>query len=116
SSGERGGELDGRSCGRADDEVGPGVGAVAVDRGDLPDGAGGTMQATDEEAVDADELTGAVGVDVRLGFGLAWRLERRAVASDERQPLRTSVQAVPDECLVDTVGRDEQAAPLGPGE
>jgi hypothetical protein len=38
---------------------------VGVDRGDLPHGAGGPMQASDVEAVDADELAGTRAIDVQ---------------------------------------------------
>src|SRR4051812_1914867 len=52
----------------ADDQLRPGEGAVGVDRGDLPDGALGSVEAPDEKAVDADQLARTAGVDVRLRF------------------------------------------------
>src|SRR5262249_53914207 len=116
AAGERRGLRGSRSRGRADNEVGPGVGAVAVDRGDLPDGAAAAVQASDEEAVEADQLARPLRLDVRLRLRLARRLEGRAVAGDQRQPLRPRVEAVADERLVDAIGRHDQSAPLGPGE
>ncbi|MDP8909415.1 MAG: hypothetical protein M3N47_09955 [Chloroflexota bacterium] len=71
------------------------------------------MQPAHEEAVDPDELAGALAVDVRRWLRVAGRLERRAVAGDERQALGARVQAMTTQRLVDPVGRDLQAAPLG---
>ena len=72
--GDAASQLTGLRCdwlaGGAGDEVGPGVGGVAVDRGDLPDRVLGATQPTDEEAVDADQLTRLRRVDV-------WLCERR---------------------------------------
>jgi hypothetical protein len=93
------GELRGlRDCWsrrRADDEVGPAVGAVAVDGGDLPDRAAAADQPTDEAAVDPDQFAWALNLDLRLGFGIARRFVACPVAGDQRQPLQARVQAMP---------------------
>ena len=56
------GELGGLLCawvtGWADDQIGPAVARVDVDRGQLPDIPVGALQATDLEAVDADQFAG----------------------------------------------------------
>jgi len=69
TAGELRGLLDGRPEGRADGEIGPAGGAVAVDRGDLPDRAGAAVQPADEEAVEADKLARPLDVDIRLRPG-----------------------------------------------
>ena len=57
-----------------------------------------------KKQIHADALAGALLVDVRLRLGLAWRLKRRPVAGDQRQPLRRRVELVPDERLVHPLG------------
>jgi hypothetical protein len=116
AAGERGGVRDGRAVGRRANEVGPGERAVGVDRGDLPDGAFGVGEAADEEAVDADQLAGPVGVDVRLRRGLARRLVGCAVARDQRQPSSPRRDPVAMQDLPHAVGRHRQRAPLRTGE
>ncbi len=72
------GELRGLLCRRvalaADDELGPGERGADVDRGQLPDRTLGPAQASDVEAVEADELAGPLDLDVRLGYRLLRRL------------------------------------------
>ena len=116
AAGERRGLRERRPRGPTDDQVGPGVRAVAVDGGDLPDRAGGSVQAADEEAVHAHELAGSLRLDVRLRLRLAGRLGGRAVAGDQGQSLPAGVEPVPNERLVDAVGRHEDAAPLASAE
>ena len=96
----------------ADDQLGPGVGGVAVDRGELPDRALGATEAADVEAVDPDQLAGPLDVDVRFRLGLAWRFVGGAVAGDEREPLGARVEPVSAQAAPDTVGRDDDPAPL----
>ncbi len=50
----------------AADEVGPRIGRADVDRRQLPDRPLRALEAADEEAVHADELAGAIGLDVAL--------------------------------------------------
>jgi hypothetical protein len=79
----------------ADDELGPGIGGVEIDRRQLPDRTRGPTQAAEVEAVDADQLAGMVDLDVRLRGGLARRLVGRPVAGDQREPLGARVEPVP---------------------
>jgi hypothetical protein len=65
---------------------------MAVNRGQLPDRARGPAQAPDVEAVEADQLTRSLDLDVQLRLGLARRLVGRAVASDQRESLRARVE------------------------
>jgi hypothetical protein len=76
--------VDGRAARGRADEVGPGVGAVGVNRGDLPDRTLGVGQAADEEAVDPDQFARPGGLDVRLRFDFARRLVRGPVTGDQR--------------------------------
>ena len=67
---------------RAGDELGPRVGGVDVDRGELADRVLCAPQAPDEKAVRPDELAGAIGLQVAL-FGLSGRLVWSGVAGDQ---------------------------------
>ena len=64
--GELGGLLRGRVALAADDELGPGEGGVDVDRGQLPDGALCAAKPPQVEAVDPDQLTRMINLDMRL--------------------------------------------------
>lgn len=90
-SGDASGDLAGLFCGGvsggAVDQMGPCVGGVAVDRGDLPDRVLAAPETADEEAVDADQLAGPIGVDMPLGWGLAGWLVGRGVAGDQARRL-----------------------------
>jgi hypothetical protein len=112
AAGERRGLLRARVARGADDELGPGEGGEAVDRGQLPDGAVGALEAADEEAVEADELARPLDLDVRLRLGLPRRLVGRPVAGDEGEPLRTGVEPVPAEAAPDAVSGDDDPSPL----
>jgi hypothetical protein len=74
------------------------------------------VQATDEEAVDPDQLARPGRLDVRLGLGVGRRLVGGPVASDERQPLGASIEPVAAERLPDAVRRHGKAAPFRPRE
>jgi hypothetical protein len=112
AAGELRGLLGGRIVVGADDELGPGESAVAVDRGQLPDGAVGALEPADEEAVEADQLAGVIDLDVLLGLGLARRLVGSAVAGDQRQPLGARVEPVPAQAAPNAVRGDDDPAPL----
>src|SRR5215204_3921454 len=100
----------------ADDQVGPGVAGGDVDRAQLPDRPVGAVQAADEEAVDADQLAGPLGLDVPLRLGLARWLVGSAVAGDQREPLGARVEAMPAKTAPHPVGGDDQPAPLAPAQ
>jgi len=51
-----------------------------------------------------------------LWAGISGRLVGGRVAGDEGEPFGSRVQAVAAEHLPDPVGRDDDAAPLGPGQ
>src|SRR2546425_4771105 len=74
----------------------------------------GALQTPDVKAVDADQLSGAIDIDVALGAGITRRLIGRRVAGDEPQALGAGVQPVAAEHLPDAVGRDNDPSPLGP--
>jgi hypothetical protein len=76
----------------------------------------GAAQTPDVKAVDPDQLAGPVHVDMALGPGVAWRLIRRGVASDQAESLGARVQAVAAQNFPDAVGRDNDPAPLRPRE
>jgi hypothetical protein len=95
----------------------PGVAGGDVDRGVLPDRALRPRQATDEKAVDADLLSGPVGIDVP---GWWWRRGRAlvgvAVPGDQGQALGAGVEPKADEDAPNAVLTDPQAAPFLSGE
>jgi hypothetical protein len=100
----------------ADHELRPGVGGSDVDRCELPDRALGALQAPDVEAIDPDQLTGPLHVDVALWlWGSGW-LVGRCIARDQPQTLDASVQPVAAKNLPHPVRRDDDPAPLLPGE
>ena len=74
------------------------------------------MQTPNEEAVDADQLARLGNVNVLLGTGIARRLKRRRVTSDQPEPLGAGVQPVAAEHLPNPVRGDKNATPLGPGK
>src|SRR5207247_937887 len=112
TAGELGGLAGVRVVAAADDQLGPGVGGVAVDRGQLPNGTVGALQPPDVEAVEADQLARPLDLDVRLRSRLARRLVGRPVAGNEREPLGARVQPVPAQAAPGAVRGDDDPAPL----
>jgi hypothetical protein len=62
------------------------------------------LQAPDGEAVDADQLAGALDIDVAVGDEITGRLVGRGVAGDQPEALGAGVQAVATEDLPDAMG------------
>src|SRR5664280_3452404 len=116
TSGEDAGLSGGWVALLADHKLGPGVGGGNVDRGELPDRALGASESADVEAVDPHQLAGPLNVDVALWlWGSGW-LIGRCVARDQPEALRAGVQPVAAEHLPHSVRRDDDPAPLLPGE
>ena len=63
----------------ADHQFSPGKRGADVDRGQLPDRAFGPFQSADVEAVDPDQLTRRLDVDVLLRAWISGRLDRKSV-------------------------------------
>ncbi len=54
----------------------------SLDRGELPDRSLSASEPADVEAVDADQLTGPLDVDMALWLWVSWWLVGRCVACD----------------------------------
>jgi hypothetical protein len=98
-------------------QAGPGIGRGDVDGGVLPDRALGSTEAADAEAVQLDQLTGMIDLQVPLRRRLGpLRLRRGGIASHQAVALGAGAQAVAAQHPPHPVGRQPDAAPLGSGE